>query len=200
MSENSSFEELKKDVIRKVHSGYEKRDPKKKRIPKLFIYLNIFVLFIVVLHFFRTYPEKVVYSSIVKHNGIQYSLDITDSGDKKNLMATMTVKVIGKDARFTFKGAASALTFNNMENVILKTALGENAAGRTVTSMEPVVFAKQIDAAPLILFAEKNSERVISAKKSLLSTRKEYLPVTVEFSIGIPGQLSTVMEMKYNLE
>ncbi len=190
-----------KEIQSKVQAGRERHGTsKRKRLPRIFIFLNIFVIFVAILHYYRSIPEKTHYGISLRHGDIHYQLTIDGDNKKKYLASLSVTNRSDKHLMERYRKPMAKVLISHRGTSCEEIIMGDEDGPVLFKPRESRAYAKKIDDAKIIEFIRDRPDSVESARNNILEKRKKYVPLTVELLILTPEPISTSTEIKYLLE
>lgn len=199
--ENKDFEERIKHLQTKVQADREKRGPaNKKRLPRFFIFFNIFILFVMIIHYFRTNPETTHYGISLRQGGIHYQLTIEGDNKKKYIASLSVTNRSEKHLSARYRRPLAKVLLSNRGTACQELIMGEEVAALDFKPGESHAFVKKINDARIIAYMLDRPGSFVAARDNILEKRNKYIPLTVELEILTPEPVATSTEIKYLLD
>lgn len=189
------------EMMEKIHS--RKKRPlsqKKRKLPQFFVFLNIFLIAVMVFHYYRSTPERQYYSTVLIYGGVQYRFSITrDVTQQFNY--TLTAKNLQNvTARVPFRDPVATVSIRHEDLTVSAIRLGEKVRDISLKPGDTRAFVVTTGVGTYVDFANANRDLITPKRRSFLSSEKRHIPLSAEVRLETREPVSTVLEFKYTID
>ena len=192
-----SYEEM----IEKINSRKKRPLSKKRRkLPSFLIFLNIFIIAVMIFHYYRSSPERQYYSTVLIYSGVQYRFSITrDVSQQFNY--SLTVKNLqGAMARVPFRDPVATVSIRHEDSLVSTVKLGGSVREISLKPGDSRAFVVSTGVGAFVDFANANRELITPKRRSFLSSEKRHIPLSAEIRLETREPVATVLDFKYTVD
>lgn len=174
---------------------------KKKKLPRFIIFLNIFLIGVMVFHYYRGMPGNEYYSTVIIYGGIQYRFSITREGAARKFIYSLTAKNARNTAvRVPFRGNVATVSIRNDETVVSAVKLGDGVRDLFLNPGDSKAFVESTGVGAFVDFANANRDLVTPRRRTIMSSEKRHIPMSAEVRLETGEPVATVLDFKYTLD
>lgn len=182
-----------------------KRTPserKKRKLPSYIIFLNVFLIAVMVFHYYRTSnPERQYYTTVLVYGGVQYRFSITRDGVTQKITHALTAKNIRNAiVRVPFSDPVATITVRHDETVVSTVKLGDKVREISLKPGDTRVFAESTGVGAFVDFANANRDLITPQRRTFLSSEKRHIPMSAEIKLETREPVATLLDFKYTID
>ena len=192
-----SYEEM----MEKINSRKKRpMSQKRRKLPQFFIFLNIFIIAVMVFHYYRSTPERQYYSTVLMYGGVQYRFSITRDVTQQFNYSLTAKNLQGALVRVPFRDPVATVSIRHEDALVSTIKLGGNLREISLKPGDSKVFVESTGVGVFVDFANANRDLITPKRRSFLSSEKRHIPLSAEIRLETREPVATVLDFKYTVD
>jgi hypothetical protein len=198
----SKRKETIQEALDRIHAGkHPESTVKKRKASRIILLVDIVLVILIMIFVYNRAPEKFYSSTSINYGGIQYRFSVTREGRDNDYLFSLTIKNnLHMKKKVAYQNAIAELIIYHGKEEIYKTKTGDNITHLELLPGELKIFISRIDSSIIEGFMSEHPDYIVSAKRSLFSRSKDYIPLTALATINLKEKISTILKFNHEAQ